>query len=88
MSPRYRCIAPLWVFGSRRGLTYVSLVLYICIVTTEMTPERLRAALAANGGNIAATSRDLGISRATLYRWMRLHAVQVGKRVLITEEAA
>ena len=46
-----------------------------------MTPERLRKILDANGGNIAATARFLGVSRATLYRWMKKHGVSVGRVV-------
>lgn len=61
---------------------------YICIVTSEMTPDKLRALLASNGGNIAATARELGVSRATLYRWMKNHAVQVGRHVLAAKDAA
>jgi transcriptional regulator of acetoin/glycerol metabolism len=54
---------------------------YICIVTSELTPERIRAALAENSGNIAATARELGVSRATLYRWMKAHAIGVERVV-------
>jgi transcriptional regulator of acetoin/glycerol metabolism len=50
-------------------------------VTSELTPDRIRAALAENSGNIAATARELGVSRATLYRWMKAHAIGVERVV-------
>ena len=55
---------------------------YICIVNSaNLNPETIRKALAANAGNIAATSRELGVSRATLYRWMKAHAIGVERVV-------
>ena len=57
-------------------------MLYICIVNNaNLTPEAIREALASNAGNIAATSRELGVSRATLYRWMKLHAIGIERVV-------
>jgi two-component system response regulator HydG len=40
-------------------------------ITEDVTPERLREALAANRGNRNQAARALGISRATLYRLLR-----------------
>lgn len=55
---------------------------YICIVNNaNLTPEAIREALASNAGNIAATSRELGVSRATLYRWMKAHAIGIERIV-------
>ena len=78
---RYRCTAHLWAFADWY-LTGVSHLRYICIVNNaNLTPEAIREALAHNAGNIAATSRELGVSRATLYRWMKAHAIGIERIV-------
>ncbi len=42
---------------------------------TDLTPERIREALTRNRGNVSATARELGVTRVTLYKWMRRYAI-------------
>jgi transposase-like protein len=39
--------------------------------TSEELRERVTASLAANGGNVAAVSRDLGKAPTQIHRWMK-----------------
>lgn len=53
-------------------------------VNTErqpLTPERVRAALVLNGGNVTATAKMLGYSRQTIHEWMRRFDIPVSRVV-------
>jgi len=43
--------------------------------------ERLSALLQANRGNIKKTAEDLGLSRNTLYKYIRLYGIEKLKEV-------
>lgn len=47
----------------------------------ELNADLVRQALAQNGGKVTATARALGVSRQTLYRWMRKHAIEIERVV-------
>ncbi len=51
--------------------------------TPNLDRDRLLEALARAGGSRSAAARSLGVSRATLYRWMRAHGIdeQIFRRV-------
>lgn len=36
-----------------------------------LTPEKVQAALTLAGGNVSQAARILGVSRPTVYKWMK-----------------
>ena len=44
---------------------------------TELTPEKIRAALTLSGGNVSGAARTLGVSRVTLYKWMKRYGITI-----------
>ena len=46
----------------------------------EAERERIEAALRRHGGNRSAAARSLGVSRVTLWKWMRAHGIEVATR--------
>ena len=44
----------------------------------QATADRLRDTLQATGWNVSETSRRLGVSRPTVYRWMRRYGLDEG----------
>jgi len=46
---------------------------------TELTPEKIRAALTLSGGNVSGAARTLGVSRVTLYKWMKRYEITIRK---------
>lgn len=53
---------------------------------TDLTPERIRAALTLHNGNVSAAARALGVTRVTLYKWMKRWGISVDRT--IKEEGA
>jgi transcriptional regulator of acetoin/glycerol metabolism len=41
----------------------------------NLSPENIRAALTLTEGNVSAAARTLGVSRPTLYKWMKRHGI-------------
>ena len=44
---------------------------------TDLTADKIRAALTLNGGNVSAAARTLGVSRVTVYKWMARYGITV-----------
>ena len=71
------------VFGEGRiGPEHISLPSSPQESMSAGRPDRYRIehALARNGGRAVAAAKDLGISRATLYRWMKNLGISRGRR--------
>lgn len=47
----------------------------------HLTADAIRQALGLSRGNVAQAARTLGVSRQTIYRWMKAHAIEVEKVV-------
>lgn len=55
--------------------------------TQNIAPERLvEDALAQSGGNIAAAARQLGITRFTLYSYLRKHNFVIERRAHLVKD--
>lgn len=50
-------------------------------VAIDMTAEKIRGALALSEGNVSHAARILGVSRVTLYKWMKRHGIIVQREV-------
>jgi len=46
-------------------------------------PDTIRRVL-GDSPSVTAAAERLGVSRNTLYRWMRQHGITVGRRVVLT----
>lgn len=44
---------------------------------TDLTPDKIRAALTLSEGNVSAAARSLGISRVTIYKWMKRYGIVI-----------
>ncbi|WP_323123478.1 sigma-54 dependent transcriptional regulator [Burkholderia alba] len=73
------------VMAEGRLITAHDLELEHCIDTAPLSVTAIRksierevieSALLHNDGRLAGTARELGISRATLYRWMEAHGIE------------
>lgn len=49
---------------------------------SNLTPEKVRAALIAGDGSPSKAAVILGVSRQTVHAWMRKHAIRVERRVV------
>lgn len=50
---------------------------------STLTPERLRAALTLTEGNVSAAARHLGVTRVTVYKWMKRWGISVDRSVTV-----
>jgi len=39
--------------------------------------DKLRAALTLSGGNVSEAARTLGVSRVTMYKWMKRYGISI-----------
>jgi transcriptional regulator of acetoin/glycerol metabolism len=46
-------------------------------LVTKPSPEGLRRALVRNEGSVTRTAQELGVSRPTIYKWMRQYGMYV-----------
>jgi len=53
---------------------------------TELTPEAVHAALVQSKGNVTEAARILGVTRVTVYKWMKRY--NIDRRVIIESPAA
>jgi transcriptional regulator of acetoin/glycerol metabolism len=49
---------------------------------SNLTPEKVRAALIASDGSPKKAALILGVSRQTIHNWMRKHDIRVERRVV------
>ncbi len=42
-----------------------------------MSEDKLRAALTFSGGNVSEAARTLGVSRVTMYKWMKRYGISI-----------
>jgi len=56
------------------------------VEATEGVPlrEALVRALEEADGEVAAVARRFGVTRVTLYAWMKREGISIGRRVIIT----
>ncbi len=47
----------------------------------DMTAEKIRGALALSEGNVTHAARILGVSRVTIYKWMKRYGITVQREV-------
>ncbi len=44
---------------------------------TDLTESRIRAALTLANGNVSEAARTLGVSRVTIYKWMKRYGISI-----------
>jgi transcriptional regulator of acetoin/glycerol metabolism len=44
---------------------------------TPLTADKIRAALTLSGGNVSEAARTLGVSRVTVYKWMKRWGITI-----------
>ncbi len=47
----------------------------------DMTAEKIRGALALSEGNVSHAARILGVSRVTIYKWMKRYGITIQREV-------
>ena len=59
----------------------MSVCIMRCMNQPPITEQRLREVLGKNGGSPTRAAEEFGVSRVTVYRWMRRFGIEV-KRVV------
>lgn len=44
---------------------------------TALTADKLRAALTLSNGNVTQAAQTLGVSRVTVYKWMKRYGISI-----------